>query len=58
MPIPTILLLLPSRAPGIAAYNLHLLGLEFAFVIELEGDIREVERPHIIAVTIGIQVAL
>ena len=50
--------LLPSRALGVAAYNLDLVRLELALVVEREVDIRKVEHPNFIAVAICIQVAL
>ena len=50
--------LLSSKAPGAAAYNLDIVGLKIALIIEREFNIRKVERPYIIAVAIVMQMAL
>lgn len=52
------MILLLSRPFCIAAYYLHLLGLNRLLIIELEVDVLDQKRPDLVAETISIEMAL
>lgn len=47
-----------SRPLAIAADNLHLVSEDIALIVQLEVNILDKERPHFVAESVGIQMAL
>ena len=51
-------ILLLARLLGVAAHDLDLLGLDGLVVVQLEVDVLDQERPHIVTEAVRVEVAL